>query len=148
MSDSTQSHDRVREIEMRLFEEIGSQMKGLAASVRDIAGDMRDARERLIRIEAQDQPQKLARLEDALKIAHDDIARVEREAETALAQALVVETAERLKITNGQAGDKLSFERRMTRMETVIIPVAAIGSAILTAVTMFASNFAVASLHP
>lgn len=140
--------DRVREIEMRLFEEIGSQMKGLASSVREIAGDMRDARERLIRIEAQDQPQKITALEKALREAHDDILRVERDAEQALAATVASETAERQKIITASANDKLAYERRMTRIETIMIPAAAVGSALLTGIVMFVSNLGVAHFHP
>lgn len=85
--------------------------------------DMKDVRDRLTRIEAQDQPQKLAKLETDLKTAAQDIIRVEREAADELDRLEREFTA-----------DKLSLEKRLTRMEIIIGPLTAGGSALLAAV--------------
>ena len=85
--------------------------------------DMKDVRDRLTRIEAQDQPQKLAKLESDLKAAAQDIVRVEKEAADEL---------DRLEREFAQ--DKLALERRLTRMEIIIGPLTAGGPALLAAV--------------
>lgn len=119
---------------MRMWEEVGTQLKGFADAMREFGADMRDVRERMIRIEAQDQPAKIAKLEDALTEAHDEIARVERDAEIALASAVSHATAERTKIVTDHATDKLALEKRLTRMEVIIAPLTAIGSALIAAI--------------
>jgi hypothetical protein len=119
---------------MRMWEEVGTQLKGFADAMREFGADMRDVRERMIRIEAQDQPAKIAKLEDALAEAHDEIARVERESELALAAAVSSETAERTKVITEHAKDKLALEKRLTRMEVIIAPLTAIGSALIAAI--------------
>lgn len=119
---------------MRMWEEVGTQLKGFADAMREFGVDMRDVRERMIRIEAQDQPAKIAKLEDALAEAHDEIARVERESELALAAAVSNETAERTKVITDHAKDKLALEKRLTRMEVIIAPLTAIGSALIAAI--------------
>jgi hypothetical protein len=85
--------------------------------------DMKDVRDRLTRIEAQDQPQKLAKLENDLKDAVQEVARVEKEA------ADEVSRLERAFTDN-----KRLLERRLTRMEIMIGPLTAGGSALLAAV--------------
>jgi len=85
--------------------------------------DIKDVRDRLTRIEAQDQPQKLAKLETDLKTAAQEVARVEKEA------ADEVSRLERAFTDN-----KLLLERRLTRMEIIIGPLTAGGSALLAAV--------------
>lgn len=85
--------------------------------------DMTDVRDRLARIEAQDQPAKLASLERDLKAAALEITRVEKEAADEL---------DRLEREFAQ--DKLALERRLTRMEIIIGPLTAGGSALLAAV--------------
>lgn len=85
--------------------------------------DMTDVRDRLARIEAQDQPQKLAKMEADLKAATQDIHRVEKEAADEL---------DRLEREFAQ--DKLALEKRLTRMEIIIGPLTAGGSALLAAV--------------
>lgn len=85
--------------------------------------DMKDVRDRLTRIEAQDQPQKLAKLETDLKTVAQDIIRVEREAADELDRLEREFTA-----------DKLALEKRLTRMEIIIGPLTAGGSALLAAV--------------
>lgn len=130
---------------MRLFEEIGTQLKGVADSMKDLTHEMREVRERLIRIEAQDQPKKVAALEADLRDAQDDIARVEREATDALAAAAAAAAAERTRadaaaaqaltaIAAVAAADKLALEKRLTRMETIIAPLTVGGSALLAAI--------------
>lgn len=137
--------DRVREIEMRLWEEVGTQLKGVTDALKDMTLEMRDVRERLIRIEAQDQPKKIAALEVELREAFDEIARVEREAADELSQAIAAHnialntstahyTAEQARIEKTAADDKLSLEKRLSRMEAFIAPIAAGGSALLAAV--------------
>lgn len=85
--------------------------------------DMKDVRDRLTRIEAQDQPQKLAKLETDLKAAAQDIIRVEKAASDELDRLEREFTA-----------DKLALEKRLTRMEIIIGPLTAGGSALLAAV--------------
>ncbi len=85
--------------------------------------DMKDVRDRLTRIEAQDQPQKLAKLETDLKAAAQDIIRVEREAADELDR-----------LEREFSADKLALEKRLTRMEIIIGPLTAGGSALLAAV--------------
>ena len=85
--------------------------------------DMKDVRDRLTRIEAQDQPQKLAKLETDLKAAAQDIVRVEKAASDELDRLEREFTA-----------DKLALEKRLTRMEIIIGPLTAGGSALLAAV--------------
>ena len=85
--------------------------------------DMKDVRDRLTRIEAQDQPQKLAKLETDLKTAAQDIIRVEKAASDELDRLEREFTA-----------DKLALEKRLTRMEIIIGPLTAGGSALLAAV--------------
>lgn len=85
--------------------------------------DMKDVRDRLTRIEAQDQPQKLAKMEADLKAASQDIHRVEKEAADELDRLEREFTA-----------DKLALEKRLTRMEIIIGPLTAGGSALLAAV--------------
>jgi len=85
--------------------------------------DMKDVRDRLTRIEAQDQPQKLAMMETALKTAAQELLRVEKDAADELDRLEREFTA-----------DKLALERRLTRMEIIIGPMTAGGSALLAAV--------------
>lgn len=85
--------------------------------------DMKDVRDRLTRIEAQDQPQKIAKMEADLKAATQDIHRVEKEAADELDRLEREFTA-----------DKLALEKRLTRMEIIIGPLTAGGSALLAAV--------------
>lgn len=85
--------------------------------------DMKDVRDRLTRIEAQDQPQKIAKLEADLKAAGHEIVRVEKEAADELDRLEREFTA-----------DKLTLEKRLTRMEIIIGPLTAGGSALLAAV--------------
>lgn len=85
--------------------------------------DMKDVRDRLTRIEAQDQPQKIASLERDLKAAALEITRVEKEAADELDRLEREFTA-----------DKLALEKRLTRMEIIIGPLTAGGSALLAAV--------------
>lgn len=130
---------------MRLFEEIGTQLKGVSDSMRDMTHEMREVRERLIRIEAQDQPKKVAALEADLRHAQDEISRVEREAALALAAASTAATEERTRadaaaaqalaaIAAVAAADKLALEKRLTRMEVIIAPLTVGGSALLAAI--------------
>lgn len=85
--------------------------------------DMNDVRDRLARIEAQDQPQKLATLEADLKDADKRLAEVERKA-----------TNELDRVERAFSADKLALEKRLTRMEIIIGPLTAGGSALLAAV--------------
>lgn len=136
--------DRVREIEMRLWEEVGTQLKGVTLAMKDLTLEMRDVRERLIRIEAQDQPKKLAALETDVRDAHDEIARVEKAAADDLAQAKTnhaqdvallkaATVADITRVEKSAADDKLALEKRLTRMEIIIAPLITIGSTILAA---------------
>ncbi|MFN3836833.1 MAG: hypothetical protein ACK4MI_03880 [Brevundimonas sp.] len=85
--------------------------------------DMKDVRDRLTRIEAQDQPQKIAKMEADLKDANQNLLRVEKEAADELDRLEREFTA-----------DKLALEKRLTRMEIIIGPLTAGGSALLAAV--------------
>lgn len=85
--------------------------------------DMKDVRDRLTRIEAQDQPARIAGLEADLRAAGVEIVRVEKEAADELDRLEREFTA-----------DKLALEKRLTRMEIIIGPLTAGGSALLAAV--------------
>lgn len=85
--------------------------------------DMKDVRDRLARIEAQDQPQKLQKLEADLKDANKRLVDIEREA-----------TNELDRVERAFSADKLALEKRLTRMEIIIGPLTAGGSALLAAV--------------
>ncbi len=85
--------------------------------------NMNDVWDRLTRIEAQDQPSRLAKLEAELKDAAHEITRVEKEAADELAR-----------LEREFAADKLALEKRLTRMEIIIGPLAAGRSALLAAV--------------
>ena len=130
---------------MRLWEEVGTQLKGVTDALKDMTHEMRDVRERLIRIEAQDQPKKIAALETELREAYDEIARVEKDAadelstavtahNAALAQATAHSAAEHARIEKVFNDDKLALEKRLTRMEIIIAPLTIGGSAFLAAV--------------
>lgn len=85
--------------------------------------DLTDVRDRLARIEAQDQPNKLAKLEGDLKDAGQEISRVEKEAADELDR-----------LERDFTANKLALEKRLTRMEITIGPLTAGGSALLAAV--------------
>jgi len=129
---------------MRLWEEVGTQLKGVTEAMKDLTHEMRDVRERLIRIEAQDQPVKIAKLETELREAQDEIARVEREAADALVAAgnthsfnlqtaATAAAADKLALEKVQAADKLALEKRLTRMEMIVAPLTMGGSALVAA---------------
>ena len=111
----------------RLFETLNGKIDRLVDKVDarfdGFHEDMKDVRDRLTRIEAQDQPQKIAKMEADLKAAVQDIMRVEKEAADELDRLEREFTA-----------DKLSLEKRLTRMEIIIGPLTAGGSALLAAV--------------
>lgn len=111
----------------RLFQTLTEKMDRLTDKVDQrfdgFQGDMKDVRDRLTRIEAQDQPQKLAKLDADLKSTTQDIHRVEKEAADELDRLEREFTA-----------DKLALEKRLTRMEIIIGPLTAGGSALLAAV--------------
>lgn len=85
--------------------------------------DLTDVRDRLARIEAQDQPNKLAKLEGDLKTAAQEMTRVEKEAADELDR-----------LERDFTANKLALEKRLTRMEIIIGPLTAGGSALLAAV--------------
>lgn len=137
--------DRVREIEMRLWEEVGSQLKGVSDAMKDMTLEMRDVRDRLIRMESQDQPAKIAKLEADLREASDEIAEVKQEATAFISlvkqaahdevtAAKQVATDEIKRVEKQAADDKLALEKRLTRMEIIIAPLTVGGSAFLAAV--------------
>lgn len=147
--------DRVREIEMRLWEEVGTQLKGVTDAMKDLTHEMRDVRERLIRMEAQDQPAKIAKLEADLREANDEIAQVKHDTNHEIAQvkhdtnheiasvkqAVNAEIAAVKQAANTDiaavkqtaSDDKLALEKRLTRMEVIIAPLTVGGSALLAA---------------
>lgn len=111
----------------RLFQTLNEKMDRLVDKVDTrfdgFRDDMKDVRDRLTRIEAQDQPARIAGMEADLKAATQDITRVEKEAADELDRLEREFTA-----------DKLSLEKRLTRMEIIIGPLTAGGSALLAAV--------------
>lgn len=119
--------DRFRDAVDRLFTTLNDKMDRLVDKVDTrfdgFRDDMKDVRDRLTRIEAQDQPQKIAKLEADLKAAGHEIVRVEKEAADELDRLEREFTA-----------DKLALEKRLTRMEIIIGPLTAGGSALLAAV--------------
>ena len=111
----------------RLFTALNDKMDRLVDKVDTrfdgFRDDMKDVRDRLTRIEAQDQPAKLAKLEADLKAAVHEVLRVEKEAADELDRLEREFTA-----------DKLVLEKRLTRMEIIIGPLTAGASALLAAV--------------
>ena len=111
----------------RLFTTLTQKMDRLTEKVDDrfdgFRDDLKDVRDRLTRIEAQDQPGRIAGLEADLRAAGVEIVRVEKEAADELDRLEREFTA-----------DKLSLEKRLTRMEIIIGPLTAGGSALLAAV--------------
>ncbi|AXQ68654.1 hypothetical protein HOU00_gp471 [Caulobacter phage CcrPW] len=138
---------------MRLWEEVGTQLKGVTEAMKELALEMRDVRERLIRIEAQDQPKKLASLEEDLRETQDEIARVEKDAADDLARATAVHhqeigliksqaTADIARVEKTASDDKLALEKRLTRMEMIIAPLTCAGGALLaTIITILVQKF-------
>ena len=120
-------NDYLRATVDRLFTTINEKMDRLVDKVDTrfdgFRDDMKDVRDRLTRIEAQDQPAKLARMDLDLKAAAQDIIRVEKAASDELDRLEREFTA-----------DKLALEKRLTRMEIIIGPLTAGGSALLAAV--------------
>lgn len=119
--------DRFRDAVDRLFTTLNDKMDRLVDKVDTrfdgFRDDMKDVRDRLTRIEAQDQPQKIAKLEADLKETCHELVRVEKEASDELDRLEREFTA-----------DKLALEKRLTRMEIIIGPLTAGGSALLAAV--------------
>lgn len=119
--------DRFRDTVERLFTSLNDKMDRLVDKVDtrfdSFRDDLTDVRDRLARIEAQDQPQKLAKLENDLKDANARLARVEKDAADELDRVERVFT-----------DHKLALEKRLTRMEIIIGPLTAGGSALLAAV--------------
>jgi hypothetical protein len=111
----------------RLFTTLTQKMDRLTEKVDDrfdgFRDDLKDVRDRLTRIEAQDQPGRIAGLEADLRAAGVEIVRVEKEAADELDRLEREFTA-----------DKLALEKRLTRMEIIIGPLTAGGSALLAAV--------------
>jgi chromosome segregation ATPase len=126
--------DRVREIEMRLWEEVGTQLKGMTDAVKDLTREIRDVRERLVRIETQDQPAKIAALETEVRDLRDEF---HDHRQVVQAQAAVIKqdaAAEVAQAKADAAADKLALEKRLTRMEVIIVPLTMVGSTVLTGV--------------
>ncbi len=119
---------------MRLFEEIGTQLKGLGDTIKDVSRDMRDVSDRLARMEGADQPSKIAKLEDDLHEAQRELGRVERHAGDEIARVERHAMQEIIRIEAVAAADKLALEKRLTRMEIIIGPITAAGSSLLAAV--------------
>lgn len=119
--------DALRDAVDRLFVTLNEKMDRLVDKVDtrfdSFRDDMKDVRDRLTRIEAQDQPAKLAKMEADLKDAAHEIVRVEKDAADELDRLEREFTA-----------DKLALEKRLTRMEIIIGPLTAGGSALLAAV--------------
>lgn len=139
--------ERVRDIEMRLFEEVGTQLKGLTDAMRDFTLEMREVRERLVRIDAQDQPGKISTLQEDVRAAVSEIAkaqfeikRVEQEATSNIAAAVATVTAH-------ASTEKLAMEGRLIRMETIIAPLTVGGSAFLAAILSALVAFALQHFH-
>lgn len=119
--------DYLRDTVDRLFTTFNEKIDRLVDRVDDrfdsFRDDLKDVRERLTRIEAQDQPGKIAALEADLRAAGQNIIRVEKGAADELDRLEREFTA-----------DKLALEKRLTRMEIIIGPLTAGGSALLAAV--------------
>ncbi len=114
MSEPGEGHDlsSVRALEMRLFEEVGNQLKAMTQAVQSLASETRDVRERVIRIEALNQPEKLTALESNIgELFRKANAKEKEDAELWLAN-----------------------EKRMTRIEVVVAPFTVGGAALLAAV--------------
>jgi chromosome segregation ATPase len=126
--------DRVREIEMRLWEEVGTQLKGMTDAVKDLTREIRDVRERLVRIETQDQPAKIAALETEARDLRDELHNHRQDAQAQIAGVKQDAAADVAQAKADAAADKLALEKRLTRMEVIIVPLTMIGSTLLTGI--------------
>lgn len=121
MSGDSFDSDRLRDAEMRLIGEIGTQIKVLGENFRDftdkLSTQMQDVRERLARIESSsgESNRQVERLNTEIDKLHDETAKIKE------AHGAVV--------------------NRIVRMETIIAPITAIGAALASAlVTLVAGK--------
>lgn len=124
----------VRAIEMRLFEEVGNQLKGVTSALQTLTLETRDMRDRLIKMEALNQPEKLMTIEQDIRDLYERMNQAERDrAEREEKRAFDAAQAAQTRMT--QDGDfKVQLEKRITRVETIFMPLVALASAITTAV--------------
>lgn len=133
---------------MRLWEEVGTQLKGVTEALKELTREMRDVSERLVRIESQDQPAKLAALEVDLREALVDLSDAKHAAQLAISQVRQDHQNEMTTLRADHAADKLALEKRLTRMEIIIAPLTVGGSAFLAAVIgALAAAFSNGLLH-
>lgn len=117
----TGDYGSVRAIEMRLIEEVGSQLKGVVQALQALTLETRDMRDRLIKIEAQNQPEALKSMQGQIVDLYERLNQADRD------------RAEEAKADIGAASEyKLAVERRMTKVEMIVIPVTLAGAAVIS----------------
>jgi len=125
MDDKDRAMDRLRDAEMRLFAEIGTQLKTLGENFRDftdkMSSQMQDVRERLARIESATDNES-GRIDDMSKEIED-------------LEKKLGETVEKYEVKLGRETDKhVELDKRVLRMESVIIPLTTLGAVLASAV--------------
>lgn len=119
--------DRFRDSVQKLFGEFNIKLDRFAEKIDgrlDVFGkDVVDIRDRITKMEAQDQPGKIARLQDDQKQTYVKLDQIIRE-----------NTDNHQKIVTDAADARTKLEHRLTRMEVVIAPLTVGGSALLAAV--------------
>lgn len=113
----------VRAIEMRLFEEVGHQLKALTSAVQALTTDTRDVRERVIKIEAQNAPEKLQSIDANIRELFEKTNKI-----------ISDRTSAELERSTAMSDYKIAIEKRLTRAEVMIAPLTAIGTGIIMAI--------------
>ncbi len=133
MSDQN-DYASVRAIEMRLFEEVGNQLKSVVSTLQALTLETRDMRDRLVKIEAQNQPEKLQGIEKDIRELYERLNLAERDRSDREEKRVAATAAAALLRTEEDGKFKVALEKRMTRVEMIFLPLVALGSAVLTAV--------------
>ena len=124
----------VRAIEMRLFEEVGNQLKAVTDALQALTHETRDMRDRLIKIEAQNQPEKLQSIDKDIRELYERLNQAERDRADREEKRAAAAAAAALKKNEEDGEFKVALEKRMTRVEMIYLPLVALASAIMTAV--------------
>lgn len=127
MTTPTTPEDRFRDTVDQLFREFNAKLDKFVDKVDmrldGFGRDMQEMRDKLTRMEAQDQPAKVAKLENDLKAANEKFDQYTRDS-----------AASSAKIVADAADARTKLEGRLTRMEVIIAPLTVGGSALLAAV--------------
>lgn len=121
MSTENGDYGSVRAIEMRLFEEVGNQLKSVVSALQTLTVETRDMRDRLIKIEAQNQPEQVKNLQDQIAGLYERLNDADRA------------SYEKAEAASKSASEyKLGVEKRMTKVEMIVVPVTLVGAAIIS----------------